>query len=104
MRSAACLVVFAVSTCLAQTPRIQPVPEGLADTFRRQLGKTRKETRIFSPKPGTFVVYQPESEKCSVRLLEVPLPPAEAALPVFKPRQVERMPLAALPAPPCPKR
>ena len=81
MRPAACLVVLAVSACLAQTPRIEPVPEGLANAFRRQQGKTRNGARIFSPKPGTFILYQPESEKCSARLLEVPIQPAEAPLP-----------------------
>ena len=104
MRVAAFLLVCSASACLAQTLRIEPVPKAFADAFRQKLANSRGGDRIvLITAPTAFVLDVPES-KCSVRLLEAPQGQGKGRLPIIKPAPTEKMPLALMPAPPCPKR
>ena len=103
MRVAAFLLVCSASACMAQTLRIEPAPKAFADAFRQKLANSRGGDRIvLITAPTVFVLDVPES-KCSVRLLEAPVRRGESRLPVIKPAPTEKMPLAVMPAPPCPK-
>ncbi len=104
MRIAAFLLVCSASACMAQTFRIEPVPKALADAFRRKLANSRGMGNVARvTAPPVFFVDAPEL-KCSVRLLEAPQGQGKGRLPIIKPAPTEKMPLALMPAPPCPKR
>lgn len=88
-----------------QAPQAQPDNQRALRDFMKKYGRLERLPQNFQVRLAPELLARAaEPPVCSIPLLEVPVAKNLEKMPVLRPRaEIDRMPLAKLPAPPCPE-